>query len=332
MYSNEILTDIQNYFRTNLKYSKTGYNKSILNKMSNLYKTYLSQFYDKFNANMIKDILNLYVEINYCKFCGKVLKLDYQSVISDEKFYTRKYCNSSCQMSDTDFYIQYKEKTGYDKPQDNPKTWENRIKNYQEKHGYDNPMENPKVMELRKKLHNENYGVNFPFEREEVKQKICETLTPRRKQISTKSRQKYFEKTGFYNPMQNPKVFSSRVYKRKKYILPSGKIIKYQGYENVAITEKLKEHNESELIFDANHIPRIEYENTVKNRISIYYPDLYIPKENLIIEVKSSWTYKADYELNILKRDACINQGYNFQFWICSDSEVLEILSYQAGK
>jgi hypothetical protein len=66
--------------------------------------------------------------------------------------------------------------------------------------------------------------------------------------------------------MQNPKVFASQVYKRKKYTLPSGKIIKYQGYENVAITEKLKEHNESELIFDATDMPRIEYENTVKNR------------------------------------------------------------------
>jgi hypothetical protein len=37
---------------------------------------------------------------------------------------------------------------------------------------------------------------------------------------------------------------------------------------------------------------------------------------NKIIEVKSTWTYNKDLEINTLKANACKNKGYKFEFWI----------------
>ena len=50
----------------------------------------------------------------------------------------------------------------------------------------------------------------------------------------------------------------------------------------------------------------------------MYYPDFYIPSENLIVEVKSTWTFAHPdkYDKNIAKRDACLAAGYNFEFYI----------------
>jgi len=47
-----------------------------------------------------------------------------------------------------------------------------------------------------------------------------------------------------------------------------------------------------------------------------YYPDFYIKKDNKIIEVKSIYTYNIDIEKNLLKQKACLDAGYNFEFWI----------------
>ena len=48
----------------------------------------------------------------------------------------------------------------------------------------------------------------------------------------------------------------------------------------------------------------------------IYYSDIYIKKENKIIEVKSEWTFKINKKKNLLKKEACLKAGYKFEFWI----------------
>ena len=50
-----------------------------------------------------------------------------------------------------------------------------------------------------------------------------------------------------------------------------------------------------------------------------YHPDIVIPKENRIIEVKSTWTYngKPEFESkNKAKEKACSEAGWKFEFWI----------------
>jgi len=85
----------------------------------------------------------------------------------------------------------------------------------------------------------------------------------------------------------------------KKYTLPSGKIINYQGYENYALDELLILFNENDIQNERFKIPIIKY--TFKNKEYNYYPDIYIESENKIIEVKSDWTYKNNIIKNTIK-------------------------------
>ena len=55
---------------------------------------------------------------------------------------------------------------------------------------------------------------------------------------------------------------------------------------------------------------------TLNDNQKIYYPDFYIPKYNLIIEIKSMYYYNLHTEMNLAKQKACIEQGYNFIFII----------------
>lgn len=77
--------------------------------------------------------------------------------------------------------------------------------------------------------------------------------------------------------------------------------------------------------FNNKNIPVIDYfyEN---NKIHKYYPDIYIPLDNLIIEVKSTWTYKKDKNKNTIKKLTYKNNGYDFQFWIFDKKYNLEII------
>ena len=54
-------------------------------------------------------------------------------------------------------------------------------------------------------------------------------------------------------------------------------------------------------------------ENDKKHR---YYCDVFIPKINCIYEVKSTWTYEKDIEDIPLKKQACIDNGYNFKLYV----------------
>jgi len=48
----------------------------------------------------------------------------------------------------------------------------------------------------------------------------------------------------------------------------------------------------------------------------MYYPDFFIHKLNIIIEIKSSYTYDIDLSKNLDKMNACFNLDYKFIFII----------------
>ena len=104
----------------------------------------------------------------------------------------------------------------------------------------------------------------------------------------------------------------------KDYILPSGKIVKLQGYEPKALTELLTIYRENDIIIgvkDINgNIGKINY--MYENIEHRYYPDFYIKSTNTIIEVKSQWTYDKWKEKNELKKMACLKAGFDFKFII----------------
>ena len=56
---------------------------------------------------------------------------------------------------------------------------------------------------------------------------------------------------------------------------------------------------------------RIPYFDTIRNRIVVSKPDFYIPEKNLIVEVKSHYTYK--YQVMVDRMNEFHRLGYNFK-------------------
>lgn len=105
--------------------------------------------------------------------------------------------------------------------------------------------------------------------------------------------------------------------KRKSFQFASGKIIRVRGNEPTALKELLLIYADEDIIAGDELSLSIPYIQCGKKHK--YYPDIYIPKDNLIIEVKSKWTYSGKpewLETNLLKEQACKDAGYNFRFMI----------------
>ncbi|HRW21443.1 MAG TPA: hypothetical protein P5509_05675 [Bacteroidales bacterium] len=117
-------------------------------------------------------------------------------------------------------------------------------------------------------------------------------------------------------------VFAERMFKSwvsyKDYVLPSGEIVKVQGYESKALEILLTVFKEHDILINLkdihNRIGIIRYNFELKDRR--YYPDFYIKSTNTIIEVKSQWTFDKWKEKNLAKQKACLEQGFNFKFII----------------
>ena len=114
-------------------------------------------------------------------------------------------------------------------------------------------------------------------------------------------------------------------FKRKSYILPSGQEIFIQGYEYKFLNEYFENGGlESNILIKTNDINDkvgAFWYNTNDGKEHRYFPDFYIINENKIIEVKTTYTYKKELEENLLKQQACLDKGLNFEFKIYSDKK-----------
>ena len=122
------------------------------------------------------------------------------------------------------------------------------------------------------------------------------------------------------------------------YVSPSGEIVGVRGYEGIAITQLLKTHLESDFVFDNRKmkydLPTFQYIDH-RRHILKYYPDIYIPKENKIIEVKSRWwwdgfgaaKYKSRLSNNLKKRQAVLAKGYIYELWLFENKTTYKVLT-----
>ena len=148
----------------------------------------------------------------------------------------------------------------------------------------------------------QKYGVENQFQRNEIKELI-----------KNNNKLKY----GVENPQQNQEIqekTQKNAKKYKEYKMPSGIIRKVQGYEPFALDELVKLYTEEQIITDRKDIPRIKYNYNDKEKC--YFPDIYIPDEKYIIEVKSTWTLKIDKDKNYKKAEACKIEGYKYEIWV----------------
>ena len=160
------------------------------------------------------------------------------------------------------------------------------------------------------------YGVEYVFQSEEIKDKVKKTnlerygfeIPMRNEEIKEKYRKSIFEKYGCIHPMQNDKIFEKTL--KNSYQTKYFNNLKYKG------------------TYELNFIKRYEYLN-IQNCKSIdyfyddkkrkYFPDFYYEEKNLIIEIKSDYTYNIFLEKNLAKQEACLEQGFNFIFIIDKD-------------
>lgn len=118
--------------------------------------------------------------------------------------------------------------------------------------------------------------------------------------------------------MKNPEYVENMLkisHKFKDYTLPSGKIIKIQGYEHYALNELIINNkiNELDIVTGMTNIPLIKYYD-IYNKERNHYPDIFIPSQNKFIEVKSTWTFQKPNVL--LKQYAAKELGYKYEIWV----------------
>jgi len=107
-----------------------------------------------------------------------------------------------------------------------------------------------------------------------------------------------------------------------EYTLPSGKNIKLQGYEPYAMDILLRQYNENDILYKRTDMPELWYHIT-EDEQHRYYPDFYIPKDNLIIEVKSEYFYNLHLKINILKEECVIESDYNFKLMMLEKDKLI---------
>ena len=197
-----------------------------------------------------------------------------------------------------------------------------------EKYGADYGFQNENVKAKIRATNLEKYGVENILQCEEVKDKIKQgnlekyghEFYSQTQECQEKMKQTSLLKYGVEHPSQNTEIMAKmnkNMYKSKDYILPSGSIIKIQGYEHFALDEILLQENitENDIITGCKNVPTIWYidEDSKKHR---HYVDIYIPLQNKCIEVKSLWTFGKQKETIFLKQQAAKELGYLYEIWI----------------
>lgn len=148
------------------------------------------------------------------------------------------------------------------------------------------------------------YGVEHHIQRPDVQSKIRAAMKTN---------------WGVEHALQNKALFEKMQKSSATRVLYKlGKrIVEIQGYEPAAL-DWLKTNTsiKARQIFCGGDtkVPTINYSYLGKE--CSYHPDIFIPHLNMLIEVKSVYTYKAARKRNIIKAKACKAQGYNFRFLV----------------
>ena len=186
------------------------------------------------------------------------------------------------------------------------KSVERSEKTCMEKYGVRNAAMLAEVREKIDKAYEERYGCH-PKRTKEVHEKWINTMKERF--------------GGHHNQNREVQIKAEQnSYKFKEFTMPSGKIIKYQGYENLAIIELLKLYDEKDIYIGRADVPIIKYKSDEKERV--YFPDIYVKSINKIIEVKSEWTIKLQSARIDDRAKSVKEDGYAFEVWVYNDKKI----------
>ena len=155
-------------------------------------------------------------------------------------------------------------------------------------------------MERRKNVYLELYGVEHPMKSEIIKNKHKQTC---------------LDTYGVDHHMKLPEIHEKHqrsMFRYKEYIWKTGEVSLVQGNEPIVLRELEEKGYTYEMVLTgATEMPEIWYD--FEDSTHRYFPDIYIPTENLLIEVKSPWTVTLNVEKNQAKFSAAKNAGFDFK-------------------
>lgn len=166
-----------------------------------------------------------------------------------------------------------------------------------EKYGTKTPRKDGIISKIINKSIQEKYGVDCAWHIPGVQEKKKQTMLNR-----------YGVEYAMLNKDSHDKN-QRNCYRAKLYTLPSKKEIYIRGFEPQFLDYIFKEQllKENDITF---HPTGVKYIN-LQGKSTYYYPDFFIPKLNLIVEIKSSYTERLDKNIE-LKKQACIAQGFKY--------------------
>ena len=242
--------------------------------------------------------LNSSVIIEYiCDYCNKKYELEYRK-------YTMKIGNDCCL---TCRPIKHKESC-------------------LEKYGVDNISKLPETHNKIKKTNIKKYGSESYTQTDKFKRDHKNKMLKKYGVSSFSKTSEWLEKQkrtslvryGVENVSQCPQIFSKQQKSRYEIFEYKDTNLYYQGSYELDFLDKYYDK------YEISSPDSIEY--IFENKNKKYFPDFYISKYNLIVEIKSSYTYEKYLKQNLAKQRKCLDMGYNFIFIIDKDYKEFNIL------
>jgi hypothetical protein len=222
-----------------------------------------------------------------------------------------------------------------------PEIREKQKKTIKEKYGVDNISQLDSIKKKKEETCLKNYGVRYPGQSKQLQEKIVKTNLEKygsihpvqSHKIKEKIKETNLERYGVKHPQQNAECaeeYSKKSYKLKSYIFPSGKEIKVQGYENIALDFLIdRGYNEDDIVTNRTEVPEIWWINK-NNKKCRYYVDIFVKSENKFIEVKSTWTFGRDDKKEKIEKtkEAIKEKGYLYELWVINNKgKIIEVIA-----
>ena len=222
--------------------------------------------------------------------------------------------------------------------------------------GYPNPSQNEQVKEKIKQTCLTNWGMGCHFQSQVIKDQIAETnmriygfpCVLQNEQVKEKIAQTNMTNFGCVNPSQNEDVkqkkkdtcmknydvehpmqvasiaekASRNAYKVKPYQMSDGSIRMLQGFEHMAMDILTQTYTPDQIVSSRMEVPEIWYDGEDGKRHR-YYVDVFLPEENRMIEVKSTYTFELEKDTIFRKKNACVSAGYTCELWVFNEKSVL---------
>jgi len=299
------------------------------------YKWYLNKGYNSFKKDDIIDVkiedlsIGSGVRINVkCDFCDTINNVqynnyNYQIKKSGSNIYTCGKCKhkksaiTNLKRYGVEYLMQSKSMQ--------EKSRLSCFKNY----GVDNISQNENIKKIKKQTCLKNWGVDSPQQSLKIQEKSKLTLlenygfenASQNENIKNKKKITCFKNWGVENPSQSTELFEKSQKSGKKIKLHVETNLWYRGTYEFDFLNFCNVNN-----IEVQKGFTISYILNGKNKF--YHSDFYLPKYNLICEIKSNYYYDKFLEINLLKEKYTKDMGYNFIFIINKKyNDIIKIIS-----